>query len=176
MHSNTLKLSYLFILFALFPFLTSQHCNATQFAVGDRKIKVSMPSGWNGVPGLFGIPLMLVGPTKNGAQPAISISTLAAGTFETEKEYRDNRILWLQRKRGSLVKFDPYKKITWNGALDARISGVHFTLNDVQFSEKNYYVRCKDNRLFHLKAILRHDQETRFATEVDNMMKSLSCS
>lgn len=135
---------------------------ASEFSLPGGKLRFDLPSGWQGVLGGMGVPLMLVGPMKNGTRPIISVTLFEEKNLQIDfedlnrkvQEYRDGRKKWLQKQEATLVSFLEPKLDHWSHDVVAYELGFYFKMDEDEFLERSNYVTCK-RQFVHLKSVLR---------------------
>lgn len=144
-------------------------------------VSLDVPSQWKDVSNLFGMPLMLLGPITAGARPVISVQPTdamvkfdPASMKDREADYRKGREEYIKGKKGSIVAFYPYAVEKWAGVSDAQVVGYKYKIDGVEFTEKSYYVTCKDY-LYHLKTLVRSAQEADLGSTLNKTVKSFTC-
>lgn len=143
-------------------------------------VRFDIPDDWQSAPGLYGMPLMLLGPVKEDRRPTISVTPLGeAPEFDLEprkdeKRYKKGREEWLKEMGGRSLSYNPFQKIKWPGMSEGFTMGYRYEINGIKYSENTYYVICKGN-LYHLKTLLDFDQEKEYSPAVNKLLRSFSC-
>jgi hypothetical protein len=153
---------------------------AKSYDIDGAKFSMPVKSGWQDPEDLFGMPLTILGPEQDGARPVITVTpTTVAPSFDSKKladdrEYKEGREAWLAKKGGKAIRYFPYAAEKWGKSVEVHSMGYEYTLNDHQFSEKTYFAMCK-GKLFHLKSLIRQDQEKEFGEAVEATVRGFTC-
>lgn len=156
---------------------------ASTYKFKSDKAKIEVPKGWQNAEELFGIPLTILGPEKDGSRPVINVTPtgIAQVKFDakelekSQSEYRDGKKQWLDSMKGTAVSFDDYHTEKWTGIDEAHVIGFRYKVAEVEFTEKSYYVLCKD-KLYYIKTLMRASQEEASSSTVTQTVKSFKCN
>lgn len=154
-------------------------------AVSDLKVKLKVPGGWTPIKDFMGMPLVLVGPSKEKDAPKATILFSAPGKNEgavidpaklddSQDEYQAGRIDWVNTHFGSIYSFIPYKKVVLPSGAEAHVIGVNYKLGDDVYQEKSYTVVCK-TEIYFLKSIVPQNQLATQAATVEKTIQSFGC-
>jgi len=151
------------------------------FTLEKGTFNMDVPEDWQQANDLFGIPLTLLGPMKDGSRPILSVTPTGqtvnfdtAALKKTEKEYQNGRKEWVKSKGGNVISFEPYKTEKWSGITVAHVVGYRYKISEGEFNEHSFYVVCKDG-LYHLKTVIRSDSEKEMNSLLNKTVKSFKC-
>lgn len=141
-----------------------------------------IPSQWKAITGFMSTPLTIVSPMKNGSRAGVNVTPLGKlkstidlkALQDTQHDYQEGREAWVKKRGGRAIAFDPLQHETWPNGVEAYSVGYTFSLEEDEFAEKTYFLKCKD-RFYHLKKLLRKDQEELHAAAVDSLIRSFHC-
>lgn len=173
-----LSSSFLILFFGV---LLPLQATAATFKLKYSEIEMNIPSNWQSVEDLYGMPLMILGPEVEEKRPVISVVSTNISNISFDKNsvkessdsYTEGRKEWLAEKSGVLIKFIPYNELNWRNVEQVHSIGYVYELNKHQFIETTYYVSCK-NKLFNLKT-LTTSNHTKYNSEMDKIMRSFKC-
>ncbi len=156
------KLCLLLAIFISTPLMAGQE----KFQINERSISLNVPSGWEAVKDLFGMPLVILGPMENEARPAIMFLSLKLTPKEFDQDtfptlFQDFKLKkedWLKSHKGELLSFEPATAIELRKDLKGHFIGAKFKINEIEFIERSYFLSCKNN-IFNVKYSLRQTHE-----------------
>lgn len=174
------KCSVLILYFFILP-LTFASVQ-TKFKMKNGNVLLVVPEYWENAQGLFGVQLMLLGPMVSENRPVVTIeSTDFSGmTFDSislkknEKEYQEGKTQWLKKYNGRALEFFSYEtKDLGKKIVDHKI-GFRYEIGENQFIERSHYITCGNN-LYHLKTLVRANEESANKKSLDQIINSFSC-
>ena len=178
--------SFLMMIFALAlsgP-LDSHGAQARNFSekIKGGQIHYQVPRGWERVRDLYGMPLTLLGPSKKGVRPVLSITTSKAKIkkFDFEDpshefdEYQRSRKDWAKRKGARVLSFRRLRQLTWRGFNQVFTAGFSYNYNNRVFNEDSFYALCR-GRLVFLKALAPQTLSKKQKYGLDRLIESLRC-
>jgi hypothetical protein len=154
----------------------------TKFKMKNGSVSFIVPEHWENANGLFGVQLMLLGPMKSENRPVVTVeSTDFAGmTFDSsslkknEKEYQEGRTEWLKKYNGKSLEFFNYQSTELASKITDHHIGFRYEIGNSEFVEHSHYITCGKN-LYHLKTLLRANEESAHKPSLDKMINSFTC-
>lgn len=150
----------------------------------DYKVLLNAPEGWRVERDLYGMPITVLGPERNGERAILNLqhTTIENLDFDhamlkkTQKEYFDGRREWLSTLEGArLLSTIPYRELSWKNGNEGYEIGVKYRLRGLDFEEKSIEVTC-GNRLYFLKTLTSNKQTTEDAEVLKKMIQQLECT
>jgi len=146
------------------------------------RVKIDVPSNWQDAQNLYGIPLVLAGPTQDGLRPSLAITPTGIadlqfdekGLTKSQDEYKKGREAWLKNNGGKSIAYLPYQSEKWKGIEVAHTIGYRYELEGQKYIEKSYYVVC-NKKLYHMKSLMTDGQERKIGKTMDKTVKSFAC-
>ncbi|MBL6990894.1 MAG: hypothetical protein ISR65_14005 [Bacteriovoracaceae bacterium] len=179
-------LTLLMFIFSLSPLFISQTAakmnGKRAFKIGGDNIFLWVPNNWQTAKNLFGLPLSVLGPSKFGGRPIISITPTTITKIQLDPQdlkndqskYRQGRQKWLDKMKGKLIKYYPYKRVVWENMTSVDQIGFRYRLSKGEFVEFSYFAIC-NKELFHIKTLNRVKHEKVYRATIDKILKSISC-
>lgn len=174
------------VLMLVLSFIPAAHAAVKTFTFEEGKdkesIKLQVPTKWQDARDLYGVPLFLLGPEKDGSRPTLAVTPtgLAGLNFDekglekTQDEYKKGREEWLKNNGGKSVSYLPYKAEKWGNVDVAHTIGFRYELDGQEYVEKSFYVFCK-KKLYHMKSLMTSLQEKAHAKSMDETIRSFAC-
>ncbi|PIK13872.1 hypothetical protein [Halobacteriovorax sp. JY17] len=174
----------MFILLFLSTFLTFQSTYSAEkkFPIGENKISLHYPDGWQHAFNFLSTPLTLFGPVLNGRRAVISINNTNVTNFsfnkknlqDNEDNYREGRLKWLKKNKGKVVRFTGYRISKWESISEVHSIGYSYTIKNDLFLEKAYFFNC-NNELFNISTLMTWEQNKSHGKEVKKILSSFRC-
>jgi len=171
------KIIFFSFIFLAFPFSSMGKI----FTLKEGKINLDVPETWQEAEHLFGLELMILGPSKLNRRPVLSLdSTAFEWSFDSKKlkaneeQYKVGREAWLKNKNGKSFEFYPYEYKKISSYLERHSLGYTYEFADEVFEEKSYFLKCR-NKLFHLKTLTLKKEETAQKLVLEKMINSFDC-
>lgn len=150
------------------------------FSLKNGKVELDVPSDWRSEKDLFGLPLSILGPAKNGARPIVSVSSTPLKKImfednfqESFKDYKKGRMSFLKKHNGEILSFLPYKKVKWKGIQESHQYGYKYKVAGLSYIETSYYIKCRE-KLFHLKSMDRLSEQVN-RDKIEKIVRSFKC-
>jgi hypothetical protein len=177
--------SKVWVLTASITFAASAQAAVKTFKFEDDKkerVKIDVPANWQDAQDLYGIPLVVIGPTQDGLRPSLAITPTGiadlqfdeAGLSKTQDEYKKGREAWLKTNGGKSIAYLPHQTEKWNGIEVAHSIGYRYEREGKKFVEKSYYITC-NKKFYHLKSLMTDGQEKEIGKTMDKTVKSFAC-
>ena len=146
-------------------------------------VELTVPSHWQEVTDMIGMPLMILGPDNGATRPVLSVIPTGntqikfdpTGLAATQEDFKKGRIAYVEGHDGEVLSFDSYRKESWKGVSEVHAIGVHYEMNDTEYNEQSYYVVCKD-KLYFLKTLIRSQDEKLYGSTLTTALRSFTCS
>lgn len=149
--------------------------------VQDKKISIDVPTEWETVKDLFGLPLAALGPEEKGTRPAMSFSYTGMtrkimtpekfqGLF---KDFRKGKEKWVDKYKGKLLMFEEMTPVSFSKDIRGHFIGAEFVIDGAHFAERSYYLFCKDE-VYHVKWSIR-EEHRKHMKDIDQIMRSFAC-
>jgi len=162
------------------------HAEIHHYDLENQKFSVNLPASWQEVKGMYGFPLVLLGPDNDeGHRTTIAITPTGKtddadifnqGNVEDITPYRQGREQWLSKYNGKSISYDDYRKIRWDGIEEAHALGYHYELPTGKFYERSLYLYCDGKKVVHIKSLVLGKYEARDDALVDRTIQSLKCT
>ena len=167
------------LLGVMLPLLSQGQVKSFELKTG--KMAVDLATGWDGVPGLFDIPLVFVGPTKNGSHPTLSVipTSVSAQAMDPaemkfqEASFKQGRERWLEKNGGHALEYVPHREVKLSKG-SAHILGYRYALGSDEFAEFTYFASC-NGKYYQLQSLMTLSEEREQATSIEKMVRSLVC-
>lgn len=176
--------SMLLMLFAVIVPTAQAAVKTFSFEDGKDKdsIKLQVPAKWQDARDLYGVPLFLLGPEKDGSRPTLAVTPTGIadlafdekGLDKTQDQYKKGREEWLKNNGGKSVSYLPYKTEKWGNVDVAHSIGFRYELDGQEYVEKSFYVFCK-KKLYHMKSLMTSQQEKAHAKSMEETIRSFAC-
>jgi tetratricopeptide (TPR) repeat protein len=148
----------------------------------DAKVSFDVPTDWQDVQDMLGMPLMLTGPEAGDRRPVITVTptSITDISFKNFSDSKDNQAYKLGREEfvekydGKVNSFFPHQTLKWPNASEVHRFGYNYTIGSVTFVENSYYVIC-DKQLFHIKTLLSQKHLDTYQDKVLKTVESFSC-
>ncbi len=181
----TQKILGTWVLMATIAFIPAANAAVKTFKFEDDKkerVKIDVPAKWQDAQDLYGIPLVIAGPTQDGLRPSLAITPTGIAELQfdekslgkTQDEYKKGREAWLKNNGGKSIAYIPYQSEKWNGIEVAHTIGYRYEREGKKFVEKSYYVIC-NKKLYHMKSLMTDGQEKEIGKTMDKTIKSFAC-
>jgi hypothetical protein len=153
-----------------------------KFKVFEKNVSFSVPTNWQSINKEVGVPLKLIGPMHDGRRPVVMFvpidlkeELVLENPKKAEKSYRLSRLKWLQKFNGQSIKFLALKTFdTHHNDIKFHQFSHLYSLSDVNFEEKSYYIRCNKNT-YHVKTLIQLEHSGKWGDLVDKIAKSFNC-
>jgi hypothetical protein len=152
------------------------------FNLEKTKVSFDVPTDWQDVQDMLGMPLMLTGPEAGDRRPVITVTptSITDISFKNFSDSKDNQAYKLGREEfvekydGKVNSFFPHQTLKWPNASEVHRFGYNYTIGSVTFVENSYYVIC-DKQLFHIKTLLSQKHLDTYQDKVLKTVESFSC-
>jgi hypothetical protein len=146
------------------------------------KVKIEVPSGWQTAEGLYGIPVALMGPEKDGKRPILNVTATGVNDISVnlknmkkeQQAYKDGRGRWLASVGGKALEFYSYENPKWPNVSDVHATGYRYQLGGQEYVERTYFVVC-NNSLYHFNSLATAAQSKEHASTFERSLRSFSC-
>lgn len=157
------------------------HAKKESFEVLSKKVTLDVPSDWEVINKVVGIPLKLTGPLYKDYRPVVLVVPLdvkeARMNFQdvkaSEESYKVSKLAWLQSVNGKLITFLPMKNFKTPNATFYQFSYL-YQMKDENFEEKSFYIKCQD-QTFHIKTLINMDHVTKWESVMRPLIESFNC-
>lgn len=155
------------------------HAETFEISKG-KKISINLPSEWEGVKDLFGLPLTVLGPWENESRPAMSFTYtgMVEKKFtksEFEKlfaDFKSDKQNWVNKHKGELLQIDPLTEVK-AGNKSGYYIGSEFKINDIHFIERSYYLAC-NGEIYNVKYSIR-DEHKKHLKGLTDIVENFKC-
>ena len=161
--------------------------SSTSFASWTRyqnyKIKLDVPTGWKIERDLFGMPITVLGPERNGERAVLSVQhTPVIGMefnhqniIKTKNQYYEGRKKWADSlEDASFLSEIPYQHLKLENGSDGFEMGFRYHARNLDLEEKSIQLNC-GNRLFLIKTLSSNKIPETDSAELAKLVSGLDC-
>lgn len=168
---------------SIFNFLIcSTYAELKVFNLKDKRVSIDAPKGWQTAEYMFGSPISLLGPFKNGRRPVVTFNptTIENYSFDSkelknsEKSYQTGRIAWLEKNHGKLIRFLDYKASKWLNIPEVHFIGYQYEMLGENFRELSYFFNCQ-NEVVNYHVLATDEQYASYSKEIEQILNSTNC-
>jgi hypothetical protein len=125
------------------------------------KIHLDVPQNWRIERDLYGMPIMVLGPERNGERAVLSVQDTPVYGMEfdhkllqkTKNQYYEGRKNWLEEFEDSKFLSEiPYRHLKWTNGNDGFEMGFKYEARGIELEERSIQINC-NNRLFLFKTL-----------------------
>ena len=147
------------------------------------KILLNTPAGWKIEKDLYGMPLMVLGPERNGERAVLSVQHTPIYGMEfnqtlllkTKNQYYEGRKKWIDGLDGAKYLSEiPYRQLKWTNGNEGFEMGFRYHARDIDLDEKSIQVNC-GNRLFLFKTLTSNKLPASDTAILANFITELDC-
>jgi hypothetical protein len=152
----------------------------------DYKIHLDVPKGWQIQRDLFGMPIMVLGPERDGERAVLSVQHTPLRNLrfdhellsKTRGQYYEGRKQWIRslddtgsRYLGGL----PMQRLTWANGNDGFEIGFRYRMRGLDFEERSIQISC-EKRVFLFKTLLSSKSPESDAKVLAKLVRELDCA
>jgi hypothetical protein len=155
---------------------------ARRFNLEKEQLKLNLPKDWQSAEGLYGIPLVLLGPDKKNKRrltlgftnTGIKKKINSTVVLKETRDYEAGRKKWLKKVGGTLIKFIPYKVVTNKFGIELHGLGFEYKIKGETLIEKTQYFQC-GAELFNVKRIVPKDHNKKHLRQLNSIVRGMKC-
>ena len=148
------------------------------------KIHLDAPEGWRIERDLFGMPIMVLGPERNGERAILSVQQTPIYGMEfnhtllqkTKDQYYQGRKEWVDNlDQAKYLSNIPYHHLKWSNGNDGFEMGFRYHTRGLDLEEKSIQINC-NNRLFLFKTLTSNKLPSSDPATLIKMINQLDCA
>lgn len=151
----------------------------------DFKVHLHIPEGWQIQRDLFGMPIMVLGPERNGERAVMSVQHTAIRNLKfdhpalsrTQGQYYEGRKRWIEELGDSNSRYLgglPLERLSWSNGNDGFKIGYRYQMRGLEFQENSIQVNC-GNRLFLFKTLTSTKSPAEDRQALAGLIRELDC-
>ncbi|OFZ73615.1 MAG: hypothetical protein A2451_06290 [Bdellovibrionales bacterium RIFOXYC2_FULL_39_8] len=109
---------------------------------------------------------LMLGITSLNATPEADLDSMLI-------DYKLERLPWLADAKGKLIKFEKPAIFEPGPGVSGTVFGISYKISGQLFSEKSYYLRCKEHS-FSLKYLISSEEE-KYIPTIEKIIGSFTC-
>jgi hypothetical protein len=150
----------------------------------DYKINLEVPKDWKIERDLYGMPLTVLGPERNGERAVLNIQHTPLRQFRfdhkliqaTQDQYFAGRKEWLEDLDNTrFISEIPYEKLSANPRVDGFQLGFRYEMRGQEFEERSIQIVCNE-RMYFVKTLYSSKEPAADKKALADIVQKLNCA